>query len=185
MVLASLGSGWAAPWRGSSSRLLEVEPGLAAPAPVRVVMGRNETRRWKELEARLAAGQHVAPTFTGPSVGVCPALSTEPTFPCGFSLKFSFWFSVLMSPPPAARAGNSNICWLQSWGCSEHIKLIQACPGPPSPSPVSPQVPLEARETMPMPQPFTNSGPGSNLIPAKTGTWRPPSVQTKPRWNQT
>ena len=48
-----------------------------------------------------------APTFTVPPAGKCPTLSREPTLAWAFSLKFSFWFSILTSPPPRTRLRRS------------------------------------------------------------------------------
>lgn len=45
--------------------------------------------------------QTPALTLMAPPAGECPRLSRDPTLAWAFSLKFSFWFSILTSPPPA------------------------------------------------------------------------------------
>lgn len=59
-------------------------------------------------------------TFTMPPAGTCPTLSREPTFAWAFSLKFSFWFSILTSPPPGTTSISrqaSGYLWIPSFHC--------------------------------------------------------------------
>lgn len=46
------------------------------------------------------AGSAPPSALTTPPAGECPTLSRDPTLAWAFSLKFSFWFSILTSPPP-------------------------------------------------------------------------------------
>lgn len=62
-------------------------------------------------------------TLTVPVAGECPTLSRDPTLAWAFSLKFSFWFSILTSPPPAGNAAGLSLG-----------KLQQSHPGAPIPS---------------------------------------------------
>lgn len=62
----------------------------------------SRTRRTK-FKPYPAVPELAAPTFTVPPAGKCPTLSREPTLAWAFSLKFSFWFSILTSPPPGTR----------------------------------------------------------------------------------
>lgn len=62
----------------------------------------SRTRRTK-FKPYPAVPELAAPTFTVPPAGKCPTLSREPTLAWAFSLKFSFWFSILTSPPPRTR----------------------------------------------------------------------------------
>lgn len=63
----------------------------------------SRTRRRTKFQPYPDVPELAAPTFTVPPAGKCPTLSREPTLAWAFSLKFSFWFSILTSPPPRTR----------------------------------------------------------------------------------
>lgn len=64
----------------------------------------SRTRRRTKFQPYPDVPELAAPTFTVPPAGKCPTLSREPTLAWAFSLKFSFWFSILTSPPPRTRS---------------------------------------------------------------------------------